>query len=94
MYVTIMKAPTSEIRTFPGAYLTFGSLLPMIDYLPSLDAGERVWFLFQLAVPWFLHDNGSPAAIRMETEEEWMWRGVDKKGGMGGEEGRETVAGR
>lgn len=90
MYVTIVKAPPSEIRTFPGAYLTFGSLF----HMPSLDAGERVWFLSQLAVPWFLHDNGSPAAIRMETEEEWMWRGVDKKGGMGEEEGRETVAGR
>lgn len=94
MYVTVVKAPSSEIRTFPGAYLNFRSLFPMIDYLPSLDAGERPQALPQLSVPLFLHDNGSPAAIRMETEEEWMWRVVDKKGGMGREEERETVAGR
>lgn len=61
--------------------------------MPSFDIGGRAWVLPQLGVPWFLHDHGSPAAFRMETGGVDV-EGVDKKGELGGEEGRETVAGR
>lgn len=74
----LVRLLTVREENFPGAYLAFGNLFCILDYLAPPCKGKRS-VLLQLDVPCFVQAHGSPVTFWMEMEE-WIGRGTDKKG--------------
>lgn len=76
----LVRLLTVRVGSLPGAWLAFGNLFPMMDYLAQPWCKGRSLVLHQFVVLCFVQAHGMPGFFWVEIGEDGMMRQVDGKG--------------